>query len=61
MVFIENLLPFSMIESSSFQDFVESCLPGKKTMSRRTLTRRIENQSVVLTHIEHFVFELLCS
>ena len=48
MVFIQNLLPLSVIESSSFQDFIATCLPGKKAMSRRTLTRRIENEYVLL-------------
>ena len=44
-VFIANMLPLHIIESKSFQDFVSSCILGKKSMSRRTLTLLIEDEN----------------
>ena len=44
MVLIKNLLLFNMNESSSFQDFIATYLPGKKTMSGYALIPQIKNE-----------------
>ena len=43
-VLVQNMLPLQVIDSKSIIEFVEACVPGKHCMSRRTLTRRIEEK-----------------
>ena len=50
-VFVENMLPFQIVESPSFQEFVTTCIPFRKNMSRRTRTRRIEDEYVNVMYI----------
>ena len=36
--------PLQIVDSESFVDFVQTCIPGKRSLSRRTLTRRVEEK-----------------
>lgn len=42
-LFIENMLPFHVVESSSFKKLIQLLNPSKKSISRRTLGRRVVN------------------
>ncbi|CAK8685789.1 unnamed protein product [Clavelina lepadiformis] len=43
-VFIENMLPLKMVDSSSFQDLLKSFVPIKNPISRHSLTTCIEEK-----------------
>ena len=43
-IFVQNILPLQIVDSESFVDFVQTCIPGKRSRSRRTLTRRVEEK-----------------
>ena len=43
-IFVQNMLPLQIVDSESFVDFVQTCIPGKRSLSRRTLTRRVEEK-----------------
>ena len=42
--FVQNMLPLQIVDSESFVDFVQTCIPGKRSLSRRTLTWRVEEK-----------------
>ena len=43
-IFVQNMLPLQIVDSESFVDFVQTCIPGKRSLSRRTLTRPVEEK-----------------
>ena len=43
-IFVQNMLPLQIVDSEFFVDFVQTCIPGKRSLSRRTLTRRVEEK-----------------
>ena len=62
VIFVQNMLPLQIVDSESFVDFVQTCIHGKRSLSRRTLTRRVEEKfSIEKTKLKKFykMFHLL--
>ena len=43
-IFVQNMLPLQIVDSESSVDFMQTCILGKRSLSRRTLTRRVEEK-----------------
>ena len=58
-VFSDNMLPLHIIESKSFQDFVSSCIAGKKSMSRRIEDEYDAKKKAFEVALSNFILWLL--